>query len=102
MWVKYSNCHLGFSIQKQIYQSLLLTEKDPQKNYQQNWSDFCEKIGWKQAKKWLNYKDIDCNLTAPTAHLPSRVWGCLVAWRWVVDWKEAILARIYLLSHPDL
>jgi hypothetical protein len=101
MWVKYSNSHFGFSIQKQIYQNLI-TEKDPQKNYQQNWSDFCEKIGWKQAKKWLNYKDSDCNLTAPTAHLPCRGWGCLVAWWWVVDWKEAILARIYLLSHPDL
>jgi hypothetical protein len=57
---------------------------------------------WKQGKKWLNYKDINCDLTAPKGQLPSRAWGCMVAWWWVVDWQEAILARIYLLSHPGL
>ncbi|MBD2296954.1 GUN4 domain-containing protein [Anabaena sphaerica FACHB-251] len=98
LWVKYSNGHFGFSIQRQIYQSLGGTQKD----YQKTWQAFCEQIGWRQAGKWLNYKDIDCNLTAPKAHLPSRAWGCIVAWWWVVQWNEAILARIYLLSHPDL
>ncbi|TAF07304.1 MAG: serine/threonine kinase [Nostocales cyanobacterium] len=98
MWVKYSNGHFGFSIQKQIYQSLVETQKD----YQKTWSTFSEQIGWRQSGKWLNYKDINCNLTAPKAHLPSRAWGCIVAWWWVVQWHEAISARIYLLSHPDL
>lgn len=101
MWVKYSHGHFGFSIQKQIYQNLI-TEKEPEKNYQQNWAVFCEQIGWKKAKKWLNYKDIECTLTAPKGQLPSRAWGCMVAWWWVVDWNEATLARIYILSHPDL
>ncbi|MFM2064159.1 MAG: hypothetical protein RLZZ507_3830 [Cyanobacteriota bacterium] len=98
LWVKYSNGQFGFSVQKQIYQSLAGTQKD----YQQTWKAFCEQIGWRQSGKWLNYKDIDCNLTAPKAHLPSRAWGCMVAWWWVVQWNEAILARVYLLSHPDL
>ncbi|WP_199332162.1 GUN4 domain-containing protein [Anabaena lutea] len=33
LWLKYSNGHFGFSIQKQIYQSLGGTQKDYQKNW---------------------------------------------------------------------
>ncbi|MFM7406558.1 MAG: GUN4 domain-containing protein [Cuspidothrix sp.] len=98
MWVKYSNGHFGFSIQKQIYQNLEGTQKD----YQKKWQYFCDQIGWRKSGQWLNYKDIDCNLTAPKGQLPSRAWGCMVAWWWIVDWEEAILSRIYFLSHLDL
>ncbi|MGK7899320.1 MAG: GUN4 domain-containing protein [Xenococcus sp. (in: cyanobacteria)] len=67
LWLKYSNRKFGFSIQKEIYQSLGGT-----KEYNKEiWAQFGERIGWKRGDKWLSYSNLSYNLDAPLGHLPS-------------------------------
>jgi len=69
LWVKYSNGHFGFSVQKRIYQSLgLKREYD-----EQVWQNFGERVGWRSRRSlilWLDYEDITFNNKAPEGHLP--------------------------------
>jgi hypothetical protein len=70
LWVKYSDDHFGFSVQKRIYQSLGGTEE---LNYEV-WKVFGEAIGWKQKEekgKWLSYSQLTFNINSPSGHLPS-------------------------------
>jgi GUN4-like len=69
LWVKYSNGRFGFSVQKQIYQSLGGTKEYNQKV----WEKYGEAIGWKdrgEKGEWLfyyqywRYKEL-------RAHLPA-------------------------------
>jgi GUN4-like/Caspase domain len=66
LWVKYSNGHFGFSVQKRIYQSLGGTEKYDEKI----WNAFCYRVGWKKEGSWVYYSNITFGLEAPEAHLP--------------------------------
>lgn len=91
LWVKYSDGRFGFSVQKQIYQSLGGTkEYNPQ-----IWVAFNEKIGWKQKGEkgeWLQYSQLTFNTQAPWGHQPTTVTGRL-GWgggSWGVVWFGAI------------
>jgi hypothetical protein len=66
LWVKYSNGRFGFSVQKQIYQSLAGTREY---DYE-IWKKFGEKVGWKKGREWLLYGDITFDKNAPSGHLP--------------------------------
>jgi serine/threonine protein kinase len=66
LWIKYSKEHFGFSVQKRIYQNLGGTEEF---NID-TWEAFWERVGWSKNGKWINYKYLTFNLTAPEAHLP--------------------------------
>ncbi len=74
LWVKYSNGKFGFSVQKQIYQSLGGTkEYDPEV-----WQAFGDKVGWRKEVFWLDYKDLTWDISTPyEGHLPSAA-GMLV------------------------
>ncbi|MBD1827868.1 GUN4 domain-containing protein [Microcoleus vaginatus GB1-A2] len=81
LWVKYSNGHFGFSVQKRIYQSLGGTsQKD-----EAIWERFGDKVGWRKNGKWLHYNDLTFSErnTAP-GHLPLAVVGrgseCIELW----------------------
>ncbi|MDQ2098896.1 MAG: GUN4 domain-containing protein [Tychonema bourrellyi B0820] len=80
LWVKYSDGRFGFSVQKQIYQSLGGT-----KDYNEKvWVAFNETIGWKgKGGKWISADELTYNTNAPSAHLPrpSQLEG-------VVFWGE--------------
>jgi len=66
LWVKYSNGHFGFSVQKRIYQSLGETsEYDGEV-----WERFGNRVGWRQNNKWLYYNKLNFSTKAPKAHLP--------------------------------
>ncbi|WP_377473372.1 MAG: GUN4 domain-containing protein [Microcoleus anatoxicus] len=66
LWVKYSNGHFGFSVQKRIYQSLGGTsEYDGEV-----WERFGNRVGWRQNNKWLYYNELNFSTKAPKAHLP--------------------------------
>ena len=68
LWLKYSDGKFGFSVQKDIYESLGGT-----KEYNEEiWSNFSERVGWKRKKggDWLSYSELTMNLTAPVGHLP--------------------------------
>ncbi|MFN8992703.1 MAG: GUN4 domain-containing protein, partial [Pseudomonadota bacterium] len=67
LWLDYSNGKFGFSIQKEIYQSLGGTRE----YNKEIWKRFGERIGWKRGDKWLIYSDLTYNLDAPLGHLPS-------------------------------
>ena len=54
LWVKYSSGKFGFSVQKQIYQSLGGTDKWDAKV----WTAFGDQVGWRKRGRWLNYDEI--------------------------------------------
>jgi serine/threonine protein kinase len=67
LWVKYSNGHFGFSMQKCIYQSLGGTREYDS----EVWDKFCDTVGWRKNGKWVYYSDLTFSDKAPEAHLPG-------------------------------
>ncbi|MBW4632679.1 MAG: GUN4 domain-containing protein [Iphinoe sp. HA4291-MV1] len=63
LWVKYSNGRFGFSVQKDILQSV---DQDLEK--------FGDLVGWRQGmfwnKGWLVYRELTFDTNAPQGHLP--------------------------------
>ncbi|NEP04191.1 MAG: hypothetical protein F6K25_06480 [Okeania sp. SIO2G4] len=53
LWQKYSDDKLGFSAQSRIYQSLAGTKEYDD----ESWKNFGDKVGWREAGKWLSYSD---------------------------------------------
>lgn len=67
LWVKYSNGHFGFSVQKRIYQSLGGTRE-----YDKTiWEAFGERVGWRVKNDWIKYHDLTYTTQAPEGHLPD-------------------------------
>jgi hypothetical protein len=68
LWVKYSNGRFGFSIQKQIWQSLSgnidMVSDGPR---------FGERVGWYIDHRWLASYELTFSLSAPVGHLPTPV-----------------------------
>ncbi|MDJ0598630.1 MAG: GUN4 domain-containing protein, partial [Crocosphaera sp.] len=55
LWVKYSNGHFGFSVQKKIY----MDELGGTREYNQKiWHEFCDHVGWRKGGEWVNYSDL--------------------------------------------
>ena len=74
LWVKYSNGHFGFSVQKKIWQQL-----GEQVNIETE-RKLGERTGWfKLDEGWLDYDDYTFSLDAPKGHLPAS-WDC-----WGID-----------------
>ena len=74
LWVKYSNGKYGFSVQKQIYQSIIGTNK-----YEYwYWKKFGDKVGWRKGGEWLSYSKLTWSTEEHYAgHLPvmgGSVW----------------------------
>ena len=76
LWVKYSNGRFGFSVQKQIYQSLGGTKEYDSKV----WEAYAEAVGWQKGEEYVSQLTFKTN--ALSGHLPSVVWGnvCGVFW----------------------
>ncbi len=105
LWVKYSQGHFGFSVQKKIW-----LEIGGKVDYDTE-CKLGDRVGWRKRRKgrkdWLSYNDLTFNLQAPRGHLPScaRVfaWGGeglgwvvgVLGWLGLVVWFS-------LLSHRDL
>ena len=60
LWIKYSQGHFGFSVQKRIYFEV-----------GENFALFSDRVGWRVRGNWLNYSEHTFNLIAPIGHLPS-------------------------------
>ena len=72
LWLKYSDGKFGFSVQKDIYESLGGTKEYNEKIYR----NFGERVGWKEeGGDWLNYSELTMNLKAPVGHLPPLAWS---------------------------
>lgn len=66
LWVEYSNGRFGFSVQKQIWQSI---------NVENN-NDFevertlADRVGWRVNNNWIKYDDFTFDINAAEGHLP--------------------------------
>lgn len=105
LWVKYSQGHFGFSVQKKIWLEI---------GRKVDYDTECklgDRVGWRKRRKgrkgWLEYDDLTFNLEAPRGHLPScaRVfawggegWGLVVG---VLGWL-GLVVWFSLLSHQEL
>ena len=66
LWIKYSHGRFGFSVQKDIYESLGGT-----KEYNEEiWDAFSEVVGWRKDGEYLEYLNYTFNLTGLRGHLP--------------------------------
>jgi GUN4-like/NACHT domain len=93
LWVKYSNGHFGFSIQKQIYleHGGILDGN----YYKEVWEKFCCATGWMEIRK---YVELSFSSSAPRGHLP---WvGGYVGFIWVNG--VAVWWCLSLFSHQNL
>ncbi len=92
LWVKYSDGKFGFSVQKQIYQSLGGTKEYDEKV----WKAFCDKVGWRQGGKWLeSYNDLTFDIsTHYVGHLPC-------GWVDVYVYFHALALDVKVWSHEE-
>lgn len=83
LWLKYSDGHFGFSVQKPIYLKTAnpLGEYDPIA-----YRHFGERVGWREKGYWKSYVDLTFTKLAPKGHLPR--WG---PFNDLGDWEESIL-----------
>ncbi|MBD2626160.1 GUN4 domain-containing protein [Trichormus variabilis] len=94
LWVKYSDAKFGFSVQKNIYQSLGGT-----RNYDVKiWNAFGEKVGWRKGEHpgGLYYEEIsymEALVKAPDGHLPKSTPSLM--------WVRVILCLISLFSRVE-
>ncbi|MEM7716284.1 MAG: GUN4 domain-containing protein [Cyanobacteria bacterium P01_A01_bin.68] len=66
LWVSASNGKFGFSVQKDIYQSL-----GGKREYNKRvWEEFGDRVGWRSVFRWLDYGNITFNLKGERGHLP--------------------------------
>jgi hypothetical protein len=91
LWLKYSSGKFGISVQQQIYQSLGGTKSYDEKV----WESMGDRVGWRQAGKWLYYDRINFTQTAPSGHLPLMgSWnGSMKIVLWIYEWKISLLSR---------
>lgn len=80
LWVKYSSGKFGFSIQKQIFESV-----------GGDYGKFCALVGWLTYNSHNRYEGLKFNLRAPTGHLPSRIWVAGLKW-----WQHAEVMALKL------
>lgn len=63
LWVKYSNRHFGFTVQKRIYQEV-----------DGDYLSFCDRVGWSVHNPHVTHSAYQFHLKSPMGHLPSRRW----------------------------
>ena len=66
LWVKYSNGKFGFSVQKQVYESLGRTNRI-NSGFGKKFGD---KLGWRQEGEWLNYSELTFSEEHYVGHHP--------------------------------
>ena len=69
LWVKSSQGHFGFSVQKQIWEHF----RKKTDNEYELYCSFGNSVGWRKHGSWLWYKDMTFDICAPKGHLPQ--WG---------------------------
>ena len=79
LWVDYSKGRFGFSVQKEIWESV----KGKIDNHYTDWCRFGDKVGWRVNGNWLTYSELTFNLdTAPLGHLPAGGLDNVVLGKW--------------------
>ncbi len=87
LWVKYSNGHFGFSVQKKIY---LDCGENPNGSYDKNlWKKFGDQVGWTVNNTWISYPKVIFDTTSPKGHIPW--WGVR---RDLLKWFSSFASRL--------
>ncbi|PHM10873.1 GUN4 domain-containing protein [Nostoc sp. 'Peltigera malacea cyanobiont' DB3992] len=106
LWVKYSNGHFGFSVQKNIYLEVggkLNTNYD-----EEAWIKFSDRVVWRVESDWINYADVTFDTSAPEGHLPFMLLPRNVFDQIRSRDSEELHARlmldcvVFILSHRNL
>ncbi len=63
LWDYYSGGRFGFHIQYKIWQTV-----------GNDYTIFCDRVGWRVKENWLYYDDLNCSITAAEGHLPVTGW----------------------------
>lgn len=83
LWVNHSNGLFGFSIQKEIWQSVggssdgnyetwdRLAQSRSKWRVNTPWHRFGSRVGWRIKDRWIPYEDYTFSVDAPKGHLPS-------------------------------
>lgn len=90
LWVKYSQGHFGFSVQKKIW-----LEVGGKVDYDTE-CKLGDRVGWRKRGSWLNKSYLTFNKQAPVGHLPRGAG--LLLWRLVVwvpwwAWGSSLASR---------
>lgn len=97
LWLHYSNGKFGFSVQKEIYQSLGGTRE----YNAEVWKKFCDRVGWRVNGDWLlYYKDLNFDLEAARGHLPNPYDGNLSGEN--MWWFEVVFDLYLVLRREDV
>jgi hypothetical protein len=81
LWVKYSDCRFGFSVQKRIWEKCVWERVavTPNAGYE-TYRRFSDCVGWRVKNAWLDYDNLTFDtINAPLGHLPSGFVG--FGWR---------------------
>ncbi len=71
LWVKHSNGHFGFSVQKEIFTSAKIGGKVGEFDWEK-WCKFGEEVGWRKGGKWLGYSELSFDdIRSNKGHLPD-------------------------------
>lgn len=83
LWINHSNGLFGFSVQKEIWQSVggstdgdyetwdRLAQSRSKWRVNTPWHRFGSRVGWRIKDRWIPYQDYTFSLDAPKGHLPS-------------------------------
>lgn len=69
LWVHYSQGQFGFSVQKQVYESV-----------KGDYIRFCDRVNWPTYNSATAFSQLKFTQQAPQGHLPSRSWVGGVQW----------------------
>lgn len=97
LWVKYSNGHFGFSVQKEIY--LRVGGKADGEYHEEALRNFSDRVGWSVKNSSTRYSDVTFNISSPKGHLPI---GCFVEILENIIIRIAMSCCYFLLSHQNL
>ncbi len=63
LWDAYSEGRFGLHVQRSVWAEV-----------GQNYTDFCDRVGWRSEGKWLYYSDLSFNPYGSVGHLPVIGW----------------------------
>ncbi len=70
LWQKYSEDKFGLSIQVSVY---LETGNNLERYNPQSYQIFGDRLGWRKARKWQKYEQLNFSEDAPKGHLPVAI-----------------------------
>lgn len=90
LWVKHSNGHFGFSVQKKIYVECG-AELDGKYPGDEIWQRFGDRIGWRKEGQWLDYASLEPSFSSPKGNF-LLFWGVVI---------RGVLGIFYLFSRTE-